>query len=116
MCQRSSCTVNKKCFAVHCARVDLPRTGVHIAAMNFDISHLLESWDYQAGQVIVRKFTAKDGVEKIQLRVDLGLLQMNAEGRPDGKRPKAMLRCSNITPRAWRNTAPRTTAPTRALF
>jgi hypothetical protein len=55
--------------------------------MNFDISHLLEQWDYQPGQVVVRKFTGKDGVEKIQLRVDLGILQMNAEGRPDGKRP-----------------------------
>ena len=55
--------------------------------MNFDISHLLEQWDYQAGQVVVRRFTGKDGLEKIQLRVDLGLLQMNAEGRPDGKRP-----------------------------
>ncbi|MDB6112660.1 MAG: UvrB/UvrC protein [Pedosphaera sp.] len=55
--------------------------------MNFDISHLLEHWDYQPGQVVVRKFTGKDGIEKIQLRVDLGLLQMNAEGRPDGKHP-----------------------------
>jgi hypothetical protein len=55
--------------------------------MDFDISHLLEQWDYQPGQVVVRKFKAKDGKEKIQLRVDLGLLQMNAEGRPDGKRP-----------------------------
>ena len=55
--------------------------------MNFDISHLLEEWDYQPGQVAVRKFKTKDGTEKIQLRVDLGLLQMNATGRPDGKRP-----------------------------
>src|SRR5437763_5798092 len=55
--------------------------------MNFDISHLLEQWDYQPGEVAVRKFKAKDGSEKIQLRVDLGLLQMNATGRPDGKRP-----------------------------
>jgi hypothetical protein len=55
--------------------------------MDFDISSLLEQWDYQPGQVVVRKFKAKDGTEKIQLRVDLGLLQMNAEGRPDGKRP-----------------------------
>lgn len=55
--------------------------------MNFDISHLLEHWDYQPGQVVVRKFVGKDGQEKIQLRVDLGLLQMNAQGRPDGKRP-----------------------------
>jgi hypothetical protein len=55
--------------------------------MDFDISNLLESWEYQPGQVVVRRFTAKDGKEKIQLRVDLGLLQMNAAGRPDGKRP-----------------------------
>ena len=55
--------------------------------MNFDISHLLEQWDYQPGEVAVRKFKAKDGTEKIQLRVDLGLLQMNATGRPYGKRP-----------------------------
>ncbi|PYL00203.1 MAG: hypothetical protein DME19_05910 [Verrucomicrobia bacterium] len=55
--------------------------------MNFDISHLLEQWDYQPGEVAVRKFKVKDGSERIQLRVDLGLLQMNATGRPDGKRP-----------------------------
>lgn len=55
--------------------------------MNFDISHLLDQWDYQPGQVVVRKFVGKDGQEKIQLRVDLGLLQMNAQGRPDGKKP-----------------------------
>src|SRR5438132_183208 len=55
--------------------------------MNLDISHLLEQWEYQPGEVAVRRFTAKDGSEKIQLRVDLGLLQMNATGRPDGQRP-----------------------------
>lgn len=55
--------------------------------MDFDISHLLEQWEYKPGQVVVRKFKGKDRKEKIQLRVDLGLLQMNAEGRPDGKRP-----------------------------
>ncbi len=55
--------------------------------MDFDISHLLEQWDYQPGQVVVRRFKGRDGKEKIQLRVDLGLLQMNADGRPDGKRP-----------------------------
>ena len=55
--------------------------------MDFDISHLLDAWEYQPGQVVVRKFKAQDGKEKLQLRVDLGLLQMNTEGRPDGKRP-----------------------------
>jgi hypothetical protein len=55
--------------------------------MDFDIAHLLGDWDYEPGQVVVRRFRGKDGKEKIQLRVDLGLLQMNVDGRPDGKRP-----------------------------
>lgn len=55
--------------------------------MNFDISDLLGDWEYQAGQIVVRRFKGKDGKEKIQLRVDLGLLQMDAFGRPDGKKP-----------------------------
>ena len=55
--------------------------------MDFDISRLLDDWEYKPGQMSVRKFTAKDGTEKIQLRLDLGVLQMNASGRPDGKRP-----------------------------
>jgi hypothetical protein len=68
--------------------IDLDGDDYHTSpAMNFDISHLLEHWDYQPGQIVVRRFKGKDGLEKIQLRVDLGLLQMNAEGRPDGKRP-----------------------------
>jgi hypothetical protein len=55
--------------------------------MSFDISGILDNWDYEPGKVVVRKFKAKDGTEKLQLRVDLGLLQMNAHGRPDGKHP-----------------------------
>lgn len=55
--------------------------------MNFDISQVLNQWPYEPGDVQVRRFRAKDGLEKIQLRVDLGILQMNAEGRPDGKKP-----------------------------
>jgi UvrB/uvrC motif len=59
----------------------------HIRLMDFDISHLLDQWEYQPGQVVARRFKAKNGRAKIQLRLDLGVLQMNAEGRPDGKRP-----------------------------
>ena len=69
-------------------RIDFTLPDDHIAThMSFDISHLLESWDYQPGQLAVRKFTGKDGSEKIQMRLDLGILQMNADGRPDGKMP-----------------------------
>ena len=55
--------------------------------MSFDISHLLTKWDYKPGEISVRRIKGRDGTEKIQLRVDLGILQMNAEGRPDGKKP-----------------------------
>ena len=55
--------------------------------MKLDISSLLDEWEYRPGQIDVRRFVGKDNVERIQLRIDLGLLQMNAEGRPDGKRP-----------------------------
>ena len=55
--------------------------------MKFDISRLLETWEYKPGQVLVRRFKTKAGAEIIQLRLDLGVLQMNAGGRPDGKRP-----------------------------
>jgi hypothetical protein len=65
----------------------LADTRRHIPAVDFDISQLLSQWEYQPGQVVARRFKAKDGREQIQLRLDLGLLQMNAEGRPDGKRP-----------------------------
>ncbi len=70
-----------------CLGVDFDGVRIHIRVMDFDISNLLEHWEYQPGQVVVRKFKGKDGQERIQLRVDLGLLQMNIEGRPDGKRP-----------------------------
>jgi tetratricopeptide (TPR) repeat protein len=65
----------------------LTAAAVHIRLVDYDIGPLLDGWEYQPGQIIVRKFTGKDGREKLQLRVDVGILQMNADGRPDGKRP-----------------------------
>jgi hypothetical protein len=55
--------------------------------MRHDLTKFLLKWDYQPGELRVRRFKGRDGRKKIQLRVDLGVLQMEAEGRPDGKRP-----------------------------
>jgi len=55
--------------------------------MALDIGDILGDWPYQPGQVTAGKIRGSDGREKIQLRLDLGLLQMEAQGRPDGKRP-----------------------------
>jgi hypothetical protein len=51
-----------------------------------DISKNLDGWDYDPDQISVRIVMGEDGREKIQLRLDLGLLQMEFDGRPDGRR------------------------------
>ena len=55
--------------------------------MSKDISPILNGWPHEPGKVSVRKVRGDDGSVKIQLRVDLGVLQMHSEGRPDGARP-----------------------------
>ena len=56
--------------------------------MNPDISKLLDAWDYTGpDKLIVRKIKGEDGRTRIQMRVDLGILQMEWSDRPDGKRP-----------------------------
>jgi hypothetical protein len=56
--------------------------------MSKDISNLLNEWKYESEEVMVRIVPGDDGRSKIQLRVDLGLLQMEMDGRPDGVRPE----------------------------
>ncbi len=55
--------------------------------MSFDLSELLRDWPYEPGQLQVRKITGSDGREKLQLRLDMGVLQMEMAGRPDGRQP-----------------------------
>jgi len=52
-----------------------------------DLKRILAGWPYEPGQITVRKVMGDDGHIKIQMRLDLGLLQMEYEGRPDGERP-----------------------------
>ena len=54
--------------------------------MNIDISDILNDWEYDPTRN-VRKILGADGKEKLQIRLELGLLQMEIDGRPDGKRP-----------------------------
>lgn len=56
--------------------------------MSQDLNDLLDGWPHEPGQIKVRKITGSDGQEKVQLRLDLGLIQMEMNGRPDGQRPK----------------------------
>ena len=55
--------------------------------MSLDLNDLLKEWPHEPGRLSVRKIVGNDGREKIQLRIDLGLIQMEMDGRPDGQRP-----------------------------
>ncbi len=52
-----------------------------------DIDRLLNEWPYKAGDVSARLVKAADGRQVLQMRVEMGLLQMEVANRPDGQRP-----------------------------
>jgi UvrB/uvrC motif len=55
--------------------------------MNEDIDAALKNWEFKPGEVQAREVQASDGRPVLQLRLDLGILQMEVEHRPDGTRP-----------------------------
>ncbi len=57
--------------------------------MRRDIDDALQGWTYdpEPNEVVAREVRARDGRTVLQIRVELGLLQMEAEARPDGVRP-----------------------------
>ncbi|MBK7404996.1 MAG: UvrB/UvrC motif-containing protein [Phycisphaerales bacterium] len=56
--------------------------------MNVDLTELLQGWPHEPGKINVRLIQGLDGEQKVQIRLDLGILQMNVDGRPDGQRPE----------------------------
>lgn len=54
--------------------------------MNLDLNLFTADWQPSRDAIAARRLIGSDGAECIQLRVDLGLLQMAAHGRPDGER------------------------------
>lgn len=55
--------------------------------MTQDIDAILQGWEYHAGTIQARLVEATDGREVVQMRVELGVLQLETSGRPDGTRP-----------------------------
>jgi len=55
--------------------------------MPHDLDELLSDWPYQPRTISARLATAADGRDVLQMRVDMGMLQMECAGRPDGTRP-----------------------------
>lgn len=52
------------------------------------LDDIFGEWPYEFGDVAARKVRGRDGRAVLQLRLDMGLLQMEADGRPDGARPE----------------------------
>ncbi|MFN0132907.1 MAG: UvrB/UvrC motif-containing protein [Phycisphaerales bacterium] len=55
--------------------------------MSHDMSRLFKDWPYEPGKLTVRLIDGDDGEPRLQVRLDLGVLQMFVDGRPDGVRP-----------------------------
>jgi len=56
-------------------------------AQNQDIDFILTEWPYQPGVISARIVRASGRRKVLQMRIELGLLQMEFTGRPDGQRP-----------------------------
>lgn len=56
-------------------------------ARRHDIDRILKEWPYEPGEISARIVRATDGREVLQMRVEMGVLQLETTGRPDGIRP-----------------------------
>ena len=54
---------------------------------NQHIDTILNDWPYDPDAVSVRLVKGRDGRDLIQMRIEMGLLQLETEGRPDGEAP-----------------------------
>lgn len=57
-------------------------------ARRHDIDRILQQWPYQPGEVSARIVRGSDGRELVQMRVEMGVLQLEVQDRPDGQRPE----------------------------
>jgi hypothetical protein len=55
--------------------------------MSPDLSKILSEWPFKPGQINARIIEGLDGEPKLQVRLDLGVLQLEVDGRPDGQTP-----------------------------
>jgi hypothetical protein len=58
-----------------------------------DIDFILFQWPFKPGIIAARLVRAGDGREVVQMRIEMGLLQMETTGRPDGEHPGGMDTC-----------------------
>lgn len=52
-----------------------------------NIDAILRQWPYEPGEISVRLVRGNDGRSVLQMRLDMGLLQLETTNRPDGDQP-----------------------------
>jgi hypothetical protein len=57
------------------------------------LDFLFDEWPYEFGEVAARVVRGNDGRDVLQLRVEMGVLQMEVDGRPDGSKPGGYPTC-----------------------
>src|SRR5580704_14259878 len=55
--------------------------------VNQDIDFILQDWEFKPGIVQPRLVQTQTGRQVIQLHIELGVLQIETSGRPDGTSP-----------------------------
>ncbi|MEN6458739.1 MAG: UvrB/UvrC motif-containing protein [Thermoguttaceae bacterium] len=58
-----------------------------------DIDFILHGWPFKPGVIAARLIRAADDREVLQMRVEMGVLQMELTGRPDGEHPGGTDNC-----------------------
>lgn len=84
--------VDSWCFGVEfllsLGRLTSVRSNTATMTKHLDITPLIDGWDFDPAKVTARLVEVETRDEKeVQLRLDLGILQMRLNGRPDGEKP-----------------------------
>jgi len=61
--------------------------------MRRDLDDVIQGWPYdpEPAEVLAREVRARDGRKVLQVRIELGVLQLEVVGRPDGLRPHGFI-------------------------
>lgn len=55
--------------------------------MNQDIGYILRNWPYDPGEDLIVRIVDTDDGPKLQMRIDMGIIQMEIDGHPSGEKP-----------------------------
>lgn len=55
--------------------------------MNEDIGDILANWPYNHDDDLIVRIIDTPGGRKLQMRIDMGIIQMNVDGHPTGEKP-----------------------------